>query len=94
MMTRYVRADGVLVYEDEGKWRLSVVDADGGRVVYDIHACSLDLAASLRRSGLLEYAFEDAEARATRPAADDRDAYGPDDPKHPDFHSLHADRDR
>lgn len=65
------------------------LSTDTGTYVVNIHALAetmLDEA----KSEIGPWIAEREDARATRHVTDDADAYPADDPKHPDWHSVHA----
>jgi hypothetical protein len=69
---------------------------ENGYMVVNIQACDLDAFYDQVRSRIGPYLRERDEARRTLPVAfacdpDESDGYDLSDPKHPEFHSVHAD---
>jgi hypothetical protein len=90
----YIRAESVSVESDEGRTALVFVDEDSGvQLTVNIHDTDLDAFYDQVKARIGSYLRERDEARRTLPVAayDAREAYDLSDPKHPDFHSVHAD---
>jgi hypothetical protein len=95
----YLNAESVKVDSDDGRITLEVFgyantpDADAVTLTILIQDIDLDAFYDSVRSGIGGYLRERDEARGTLPVAayDAREAYDLSDPKHPEFHSVHAD---
>ncbi len=101
----YLHAESVKVDSDEGRLTLEVdigeivsLDDESARLTVNIHGIDLDAFYDSVRSGIGGYLRERDEARRTVPVTltgADTDwpqtVYDTSDPKHPDFHSIHAD---
>jgi hypothetical protein len=89
----YLTADTLKIDTDEGEFVLECETCDGERFTVNIHGIDLDAFYDQVRSRIGPYLRERDEARRTAPVAayDAREAYDLSDPKHPDFHSVHAD---
>ena len=83
------RSDWVSVESDEDGFELHI-STERGLYVVNVHACA---------QSLLEQAYREIggwyrsgqNAAAARPVTNDGDGYDTSDPKHPDWHSVHAD---
>lgn len=92
----YVCAESVKVDSDEGRLTLEVEDVNGERLTVDVHGIDLDAFYTSVKSGVGGYLRERDEARRTAPGTttwtwDADTPYDLSDPKHPEFHSIHAD---
>lgn len=100
----YLQAESVKVDTDEGALTLEVFgyantpDADEVTLTINIHGIDLDAFYDSVKARIGPYLRERDEARRTAPVAlagADTDwpqtVYDSSDPKHPDFHSIHAD---
>lgn len=77
------RITSIRIDNDEGRFVL-VFETDEEIFAFDLHDVALDFAADVRRSGLLRYADEAEDARATMPrpvTTEDLEAYERNDPK-------------
>ena len=92
----YLTAETVTVDEDEGRITLEIVDDEGDRHSFIIHHIDLDAFYDQVKGRIGPYLRERDRARRATDAVHTikrsmREAYGLDDPKHPDWHSVHAD---
>lgn len=99
----YLTADSVKVDSDEGRITLEisisdVVDGwDPDRLTLDIHGIDLDAFYDSVKGRIGPYLRERDEALRSRPVSmrtysdPDAEPYDISDPKHPEFHSVHAD---
>lgn len=81
-------AESVRIEEDEYGFLL-YLDTDEGPFVVNVHGVLDELLSQI--VPIVDYVNEREDARVSRPLRDDADAYPADDPKHPDWHSVHAD---
>ena len=86
----HINANQVHIGSDEGRFTLEVEDSEGTWITVDIHAIDLDAFYEQVRGRILPYLRERDEARRTLPVQHDG-GYALSSPKHPDFHSIHAD---
>ena len=92
----YLNAESVTVDSDEGSLTLEIESAEEDRITVNIHGIDLDAFYDQVKARIGPYLREkeDAEQRFNRAYAAEeeaREAYALSDPKHPDFHSIHAD---
>jgi hypothetical protein len=91
----YLNAESVKVDTDEGAITLEIDADDGIRWTVNIHGIDLDAFYASVQSGVGGYLRERDEARRAFVCApadvDESGGYDLSDPKHPDFHSVHAD---
>lgn len=91
----YADAETVTVEADENGFELHVLDSDGHRYVFNVHACAWDLAANVDATiGAWRREGEDVRATMRQAAAiaDVEGGYALDDPKHPTWADRQADR--
>jgi hypothetical protein len=89
----YLTADTLKIDTDEGEFVLECETCDGERFTIGIHGIDLDAFYDQVKARIGSYLRERDEAQRVYvgipgPVAD---AYDLSDPKHPDFHSVHAD---
>jgi hypothetical protein len=93
----YVRAESVKIECDEGRTVLEVEDVEGERVTIDIHGIDLDAFYDQVKARVGPYLREMHEAQVAHGAAKRAEfdahesGYELSNPKHPQFHSVHAD---
>ena len=102
----YLHAESVKVDTDEGALTLEIESSEEDRITVNIHGIDLDAFYDSVRSGIGGYLRERDEARAQAPDGvvvairedgsfrcdpDESGGYDTSDPKHPEFHSIHAD---
>jgi hypothetical protein len=92
----YWNAESVTVDDDEGRFTLVIEDVEGERVTVNIHGIDLDAFYEQVKARIGPYLRERDEALRTRPVVfacnpDESGGYDLSDPKHENFHSLHAD---
>jgi hypothetical protein len=97
-MHTYIRAESVAVDSDEGAFTLEVADENGDYFTVNIHGIDLDafydqvksrIGPYLRERDEAKQAFDVREYRVTEDGG--LEPYDISDPKHPDYHSVHAD---
>ena len=91
----YLTAESVKVDTDEGAITLEIETDEGEHVTVNVHGIDLDAFYASVQSGVGGYLREMHEARSAFVCApadvDESGGYDLSDPKHPDFHSIHAD---
>lgn len=92
----HLDAETISVESDECGFELHVTDTDGDVHVFNIQAAAVDLLSAVERTiapwhreGMAVYA--EWRAAGAFSAYDPSDAYDLSDPKHPRYHSVHAD---
>ncbi len=84
------RAHDVSIVGDEDGFELHF-STDEGSYVVNVHSVAADLYWSARKE-IGSWLSDGEEARRNYDLVkDDADAYDPSDPKHPNWHSVHAD---
>ncbi len=91
-----LQAESVKVDSDEGSFTLEIESTEGDRITVNIHGIDLDAFYDQVKGRIGPYLREMHEAQVAHGAQkraeyDAREAYATSDPKHPDFHSVHAD---
>jgi hypothetical protein len=89
----HLNADSITIESDERGFELHVMCDDGDAVVFNIHNIDLDAFYDQVKARIGPYLRERDEARLSANAwrYGDAEGYLLSDPKHPQFHSVHAD---
>jgi hypothetical protein len=89
----YLTADTLKIDTDEGEFVLECETCDGERFTIGIHGIDLDAFYDQVKARIGSYLRERDEARQEHAQVlyDATAAYDLSDPKHPEFHSVHAD---
>ena len=103
-MTEFLRAESVAVDDDEGRFTLDIHVDQGYLVRVDIHEIDLDafydqvkgrIGPYLQERDDVKRAYDRGDWRSVFTCApedvDESSGYDRSDPKHPDWHSVHAD---